>query len=130
MTELEAWMTFLASDKPNDINSLIKEYPEFQKMYQEINQFRLHPEEMMAMLPEAIRMLDEGDALMQIERMREEITEKDKEIAVYKQENDQQAKEIEIYKQENDQQARELEDQRKMIADLQRRLVEQGKDTF
>ena len=73
MTELEAWMSFLASDRPEDITRLIDEYPEFEEMYQEINQFRRKPEEMMSMISEAIRILDEGDAKLQIELLHEEL---------------------------------------------------------
>lgn len=75
LTELEAWMCFLASNKPENITQLVQEYPQFAEMYMEINQFRLRPEEMMSMMTEAIRMLDEGDAKMQIERLRERVEE-------------------------------------------------------
>ena len=47
LTELEAWTYFLASDRPEDITRLVREYPEFEEMYLEINQFRMKPEEMM-----------------------------------------------------------------------------------
>ena len=77
MTDLEAWMYFLSSDRPEDITRLIKEHPEFESAYREINQFRMHPEEMMSMISEAIRILDEGDAKLQIEMLHEELKEKD-----------------------------------------------------
>ena len=73
MTELEAWMTFFGSDRPEDIARLVRDYPEFKEMYREINRFRLKPEEMMGMIGDAIRILDEGDAIMQIERLHSEV---------------------------------------------------------
>ena len=75
MTELEAWLCFLASNKPDDITQLVQEYPQFAEMYVEINQFRTKPEEMMTMMTEAIKMLDEGDAKMQIEKLHERVEE-------------------------------------------------------
>ncbi len=73
MTELEAWLCFLASNRPDDITQLVREYPQFAEMYMEINRFRARPEEMMTMMTEAIKMLDEGDAKMQIEKLHEKV---------------------------------------------------------
>ena len=73
MTELEAWMYFLASYRTEDISRLVEEYPQFVELYQEINQFRRKPEEMMGMISEAIRMLDEGDAKLQIEKLHDQV---------------------------------------------------------
>ena len=42
-------------------------------MYREINRFRLKPEEMMGMIGDAIRILDEGDTIMLIERLHSEV---------------------------------------------------------
>lgn len=75
LSELEAWMYFLTSDRPEDIARLVKECHEFEEMYLEINQFRMHPEEMMYMIEDAIRILDEGDAKLQIELLHEELDE-------------------------------------------------------
>ena len=84
LTELEAWTYFLASDRPEDITRLVREYPEFEEMYLEINQFRMKPEEMMSMISEAIRILDEGDAKLQIEMLHEELDQviKERDIAI------------------------------------------------
>ena len=43
LTELEAWMYFLASDKPEDVKRVIEKYPEFMNLYQEIIRFRYNP---------------------------------------------------------------------------------------
>ena len=106
MTELEAWMYFLASDRPEDITRLIREYPEFEKMYLEVNQFRMHPEEMMSMISEAIRILDEGDAKLQIEMLHEELEQmqdmiKEKDNAI-KEQNDTIKEQNDTIKEQND----------------------------
>ncbi|MBE5863770.1 MAG: hypothetical protein E7295_13100 [Lachnospiraceae bacterium] len=95
MTELEAWMYFLASDRPEDITRLINEYPEFEEAYLEINQFRRKPEEMMSMISEAIRILDEGDAKLQIEMLHEELDQaiKEKDDAIKEKDDAIKAKE-------------------------------------
>ncbi len=73
LTELEAWMYFLASDKPEDIRRVIDKYPEFAEYYEEIIRFRYNPKELMMMVPEAIRMLDEGSFLSMVDRMQAEL---------------------------------------------------------
>ena len=128
MTELEAWMYFLASDRPEDITRLIREYPEFEEMYLEVNQFRMHPEEMMSMISEAIRILDEGDAKLQIEMLHEELEQmqdmiKEKDDALKEKDNaikekDDAIKERNITIKEKDAQIKTL---MKQIEQLQKR---------
>ena len=73
LTELEAWMYFLASDRPEDIRRVISKYPEFEEYYKEIIRFRYNPKELMMMVPEAIRMMDEGSFLLMVDRMQSEL---------------------------------------------------------
>lgn len=92
MTGLEAWMYFLASYELENVTRLVEEYPEFVELYQEINQFRRKPEEMMGMISEAIRMLDEGDAKLQIEKLHDQVEQyrkdlKEKEDALKEKDN-------------------------------------------
>ena len=76
LTELEAWLYFLASDRPEDIRRVIGKYPGFTELYEEIIRFRYNPKEMMAMVPEAIRMMDEGSYQLLIERIQDELKTK------------------------------------------------------
>ena len=76
LTELEAWLYFLASDRPEDIRRVIGKYPGFTELYEEIIRFRYNPKEMMAMVPEAIRMMDEGAYQLLIERIQDELKTK------------------------------------------------------
>lgn len=60
LTELEAWMYFLASDEPTDILRIVRKCPFFQEMYQDIVNFRYHPKELIAMYSEALRIMDKN----------------------------------------------------------------------
>lgn len=44
LSELEAWIYFIGSDRPEDMEKIIHAYPKFAKMYEEINRFRTHCE--------------------------------------------------------------------------------------
>lgn len=75
--ELEAWLYFIGSDKPEDIRRVIQKFPKFEEMYREISTFRYDPEEAVQMFSDALRKLDENTVNYMIEELRAEIVEKD-----------------------------------------------------
>lgn len=81
ISKLEAWMYFLSSDKPEDICKVINKYPEFIKAYQEINEFRKNPKELLTMMSEAINIMDQNAFKSMIEEMKEEITDASQKLA-------------------------------------------------
>jgi len=89
LTELEAWMYFLASDKPEDIRRVIGAYPQFMELYQEIIRFRYNPRELMAMVPEAIRMMDEGSFQLMIDRLQEQLDAKVEQLSELAKKNEE-----------------------------------------
>ena len=91
LTELEAWMYFLASDKPEDIRRVIGAFPEFAELYQEIIRFRYNPRELMTMVPEAIRMMDEGSFQLMIDRLQEQLDTKVGQLAELTKQNEELA---------------------------------------
>ena len=105
LTELEAWMYFLASDRPEDIRRVVEAYPEFEILYQEIIRFQYNPKELMAMVPEAIRMMDEGSYQLMIDRMQAQL--------------DVQAGQIEEQAGQIEEQAGQIEEQAGQIEKLQ-----------
>ena len=117
MSELEAWMYFLASDQPEDIRRVIQDYPEFEEMYREIIWFRYHPEEMMSMLPEAIRMMDEGSFQTMLETRDEKLRKQAEMIAA-------KEREIEEGQQMIAAKEREIEEGQQMIAAKDHELAE------
>ena len=81
LSELEAWIYFIGSDKPNDMEKIIRAYPKFAKMYEEINIFRKNPKEAVGMFSEALRILDENTVKLMIEQQKEEIAKVEAELA-------------------------------------------------
>ena len=78
---LDAWLTFLSSDKPADIISLINIYPEFRQLYQEIAEFRTKPKELIHMYSEALAIADKNTVRLMIDEMQEQLTSLNAEVA-------------------------------------------------
>ncbi len=70
--ELEAWLYFLGSDEPKDINRIIEKYPFFKELYQEIVYFRYHPKELVGMYSEALAILDRNTVEFMLDDMKKE----------------------------------------------------------
>ncbi len=80
-TELDAWLTFLSSDQPEDIIHLVKKYPQFADYYHDIALFRQNPKELMNMFSEALLQMDKNTATYMIEELEEQLLKKDYELA-------------------------------------------------
>ena len=112
---LDGWLTFIGTDKPEDILWLIERYPEFEEIYREVFHFRYQMEELMHMYSEALSVLDANTVKYMVERQQEEIAqqkgkiaEQEGEIAQQKGEIAQQKNEIDKLKKERDQQNTEI----------------------
>ena len=75
--ELEAWLYFIGSDKPEHICKVLQRYPKFEELYRDIEYFRYHPEESINMFSEALRIMDENTATYMIAEKERMIREKD-----------------------------------------------------
>ncbi len=73
---LEAWLTFLSDDRPEEILRLINEYPEFKEMYDEIYGMCRNMEEFMGLFSEELAILDRNTVEYMIDEMQREIDEK------------------------------------------------------
>lgn len=71
--KLDAWLTFIASDKPEDIAEVIKGYPEFRKLYQEVFEFRYQKKELISMYSKALSILDANTVEYMVEQQKKEI---------------------------------------------------------
>jgi len=74
-TDIEAWMTFLASDNPADILKLMEYHPIFKEMYHDMAEFRKDVKEVVAMYSEALKIMDHNTELYMIEEQQKEIEE-------------------------------------------------------
>ena len=79
--EVEAWLTFLSTDEPERITSLIAEYPKFKPMYEDIYRLCRNTEEVMKMFSEELAILDKNTVEYMIDEMQEELDKKDSVIA-------------------------------------------------
>ena len=100
--KLDAWLTFFASDSPDDIIMLLNKYPEFRSMYDDIYVMCLNVERVMNMFSKELAQLDKNTVQYMIDEMQNEIddmkrqmeekddtmnsiiSEKDQEIALLK----------------------------------------------
>lgn len=117
LDELGAWLYFLGSDKPADIQRVISSHPKFEQMYEEIRYFRYHPEEAIQMFSEALRILDENTVKYMIEEMQQEINEKSQEL-------EEKGKELEEKDKELEEKGKELKEKDREIARLKRLMEE------
>lgn len=69
LSRLDAWLYFIASDKIEDIQRVIKAYPEFEELYREVFQFRYQMKEAVGMFSDALRILDANTTQYMIEEL-------------------------------------------------------------
>ena len=113
VNKTEAWLTFLSSDKPEDILHLVERYPEFVECYQDIVAFRKKPKELISMFSEALIQMDKNTVQYMIEEQQKELEEQQKELEA-------QQKELEESK-------KTIEEQATQIARLEEALREKNK---
>jgi len=109
--ELEAWLYFIGSDRPEHIYKVLKCYPKFEELYRDVEYFRYHPEEGINMFSEALRIMDENTASYMIEEKERKIKEMNQEIEELRKEKNQEIKEKDREIKEKDQEIAELKRQ-------------------
>ena len=77
---LDGWLTFIGTDKPEDILWLIERYPEFEEIYREVFCFRYQMEELMHMYSEALSVLDANTVKYMVDKQQEEIAQQREKI--------------------------------------------------
>ena len=70
---MEAWIIFLSNDDPEVIVALVEKYPEFRKIYEEINDMSLNTEKVMNMWSKELLELDKNTVQYMIDEMQDEI---------------------------------------------------------
>lgn len=92
--KLEAWLMFISSDSPEDIMSVIKVYPEFEKLYKEVFEFRYQKRELISMYSEALSIMDANMVEYMVEQQKKELREQEKELQRINKEIQKKNKEI------------------------------------
>ncbi len=88
---LDAWLTFLSDDRPEEILKLIEEYPEFELLYKEVYEMCRNMEDFMRLFSKELEELDKNTVQYMIDEMQDtideqksQLDEKDREIAELK----------------------------------------------
>ena len=127
--ELDAWLTFLTSDEPEMIESLLNKFPQFKVMYQELYEMCLNMERMMEMFSKELLELDRNTVQYMIDIMQDEIDEQKKQLEqkenqLAQQENQLAQKDTQISQLELTNQLTILLIQDNRIQDLQRMVAD------
>ena len=125
---LDAWLTFLSSDSPDDIIKLLDAYPEFEEYYHDIAIFRTKPKELMNMYSEILAQMDRNTERLMIEEKQQEIEKLSLEIEEKKQEIKEKAQEIEEKTQEIKEKAQEIEEKTQEIEEKTQEIEEKTQE--
>ena len=128
--KLEAWLTFISSDRPGDILRVLNTYPEFRELYKEVFEFRYQKKELISMYSEALRILDANtieymaeQQRKQIRRLNKKLEKKKKILDVTTQRLDAKTKDLEATTRELETKERDWEDRNKKLEQEVRRLT-------
>ncbi|MCD8012954.1 MAG: Rpn family recombination-promoting nuclease/putative transposase [Lachnospiraceae bacterium] len=79
-SELDAWLTFLCEDSPEMIELLIRQYPYFRELYNEVYKLCGNMEDIMGCFSEALQEMDRNTVQYMIEEQQEQIEEQKSQI--------------------------------------------------
>ena len=111
----EAWLTFLSTDEPEIIIELIRQYPEFKEMYEEIYVMCQNVEKVMEMFSKELIQLDRNTVQYMIDEMQDTIDVQKEELEAKQETIDTQKGELEQQKATISTQKNELEEQKPTI---------------
>ena len=105
----EAWLTFLSTDEPEIIIELIRRYPEFKEMYEEIYVMCQNVEKVMEMFSKELIQLDRNTVQYMIDEMQDTIDVQKEELEAKQETIDTQKGELEAKQNQLNQKEEELE---------------------
>ena len=78
--KVDAWLTFLSMDEPEEIVRLITAYPEFKPMYEDIYELCRNTERVIGMFSKELQMLDENTVQYMIDEMQDMLEKQNREL--------------------------------------------------
>lgn len=121
----------MSADEPETIEQLIKEYPQFKPMYQQIYEICRNTERVMGMYSEELRILDRNTVQLMIDEMQDEIDgqkkvliQKDEQLFQKDEQLSRQKEQLFQREQQLIQRDKQIEQQLQEIVRLRRQLVE------
>ena len=118
----EAWLTFLSTDEPEIIIELIRQYPEFKEMYEEIYVMCQNVEKVMEMFSKELIQLDRNTVQYMIDEMQDTIDVQKEKIDTQKEELEAKQETIDSQKATIDTQKEELEAVRHRLREMAEKL--------
>ena len=121
-TRRDAWLAFMGSDDPDIILEIIKKYPDFKEMYQQVYEICQNIEEVMGMFSKELAEMDRNTVQLMIDEMQEVINEKKNEL---KEQDDKLKEQNDKLKEQDDklkEQTNKIEEQNQIIEELLKRL--------
>ena len=118
----EAWLTFLSTDEPEIIIELIRQYPEFKEMYEEIYVMCQNVEKVMEMFSKELIQLDRNTVQYMIDEMQDTIDIQKETIDIQKGELEQQKTTISTQKNELEEQKTTINAQKEELKAKQNQL--------
>ena len=94
--KLDAWLTFLSTDEPEQIIRLITEYPEFKAMYEHVYNMCRNVEDVMGIFSEELKILDRNTVKYMVDEMQETIDEQKKQLKTKQSKIDELQEQIEL----------------------------------
>lgn len=125
--KLEAWLSFLSSDDPETIITIIQRYPEFKPLYEDIYKMCRNTECIMRLFSEELEIMDNNLAQLMIDEQARQLEEGAKELEKNKQELAKNKQELAKNKQELEKNKQELAKNKQELADKDQELVEKKK---
>ncbi len=121
ISELEAWLYFIGSDKTEHIYKVIDSYPWFAELYKEISEFRYHPEEAIKMFSDALRIMDRNTVWYMIDEEKQAREKEEMRAGAAELERDKEKQRAETAEQKLSKQQKELS---KKEAELDKKELE------
>ncbi|MBO5459264.1 MAG: hypothetical protein J5981_03330 [Lachnospira sp.] len=116
-SKTEAWLTFLSTDRPEQIIQLIKKYPQFREMYEEIYVICRNVERVMEMFSKELLELDKNTVQYMIDEMQETIDSQKNQL-------EEQQNKLEEKQETIDGQRNQLEEKQETIDSQKKQLEE------
>ena len=113
--ELEAWLVFLSFDEPEWIIPLIRAYPQFRAMYQQMYEICLNMEKVMSVYSKELAELDKNTVRYMMDEMQAELDRKTGELEESNRKVREQTYELEKMNQVRIEQERRITELEKMI---------------
>lgn len=123
-TKLDAWLAFLSMDDADTVIRLIKEYPEFRPMYEQLYDMCRNVERVMGMFSEELKILDKNTVSYMIDELQDENDELRARNIEQTDRIEGLTEQVEEQTEQLEEQAGQIKEQAGQIEDLTRRIKE------